>query len=124
MADRLTDEGLAHFGEVGAGHVGDAAVPGLVALVACGEQVHVEVRGRLCAGGPPVRRDSLFRIASTTKPITAAAALALVEEGALALDEPVGGLLPELADPACCGTWTGRSTTRCPRRARSPCGTC
>lgn len=99
MADRLTDEGLAHFGEVGAGHVGDAAVPGLVALVACGEQVHVEVRGRLCAGGPPVRRDSLFRIASTTKPITAAAALALVEEGALALDEPVGGLLPELADP-------------------------
>lgn len=49
-------------------------------------------------GGRPVRRDSLFRIASTTKPITAAATLALAAEGRFGLDEPVDGLLPELAD--------------------------
>jgi CubicO group peptidase (beta-lactamase class C family) len=46
-----------------------------------------------------VRRDSLFRIASTTKPITGAATMALVDEGLLSLDEPVTRLLPELASP-------------------------
>ena len=54
--------------------------------------------GRLAVGGRPVERGSLFRIASTTKPITAAATLALVGEGLLDLDEPVDRLLPELAD--------------------------
>jgi CubicO group peptidase (beta-lactamase class C family) len=45
----------------------------------------------------PARRDSLFRITSTTKPITAAATLALVGEGLISLEEPVDRLLPELA---------------------------
>ncbi len=79
-------------------HIGDADVPGLVALVANGEDVHVEALGRLSIGGTPIRRDSLFRIASTTKPITAAATMALVEEGLIGLDEPVDRLLPELAE--------------------------
>ena len=73
------------------------AVPGLVALVARGEEVHVEAVGSLAIGGPPVDRSTLFRIASTTKPITAAATLALVREGLVELDEPVDRLLPELA---------------------------
>jgi CubicO group peptidase (beta-lactamase class C family) len=77
-------------------HVGDSGVPGLVALVARGDEVHVETLGRLAVGGEPVRRDSLFRIASTTKPITAAATLAVIEEGLVGLDEPVDRLLPEL----------------------------
>jgi CubicO group peptidase (beta-lactamase class C family) len=80
-------------------HVGDTDVPGLVALVAVGDDVHVEALGGLSVGGPPVRRDSLFRIASTTKPITAAVTMALVEEGLIGLDEPVDRLLPELGDP-------------------------
>lgn len=46
----------------------------------------------------PLARDSIFRIASMSKPITAAAAMILVEEGKLRLDEPVDRLLPELAD--------------------------
>jgi CubicO group peptidase (beta-lactamase class C family) len=79
-------------------NVGDDKVPGLVALVAHGEQVHVEAAGRLTIDGPPVKRDSLFRIASTTKPITAAVTLAVIEEGLVGLDEPVDRLLPELAD--------------------------
>ena len=79
-------------------HVGDTGVPGLVALVARGNEVHVAALGNLAVGGRPTARDSLFRIASTTKPITAAATLALVEEGLLSLDEPVDRLLPELAD--------------------------
>ena len=98
MAEPLSEEGLARFGAVAAGHVGDGRVPGLVALVARGDQVHVEALGSLSVGGAPVRRDSLFRIASTTKPVTAAATLALAGEGLLDVDEPVDRLLPELAD--------------------------
>jgi CubicO group peptidase (beta-lactamase class C family) len=79
-------------------HVGDTRVPGFVALVSRGDDVVVEVLGTLSVGGEPVRRDSLFRIASTTKPITAAATLAVIEEGVVGLDEPVDRLLPELAD--------------------------
>jgi CubicO group peptidase (beta-lactamase class C family) len=79
-------------------HVGDTRVPGLVALVARGDEVDVVALGHLTIGGPPVQRDSLFRIASVTKPIAAAATLAVIAEGRLGLDEPVDRLLPELAD--------------------------
>jgi CubicO group peptidase (beta-lactamase class C family) len=78
--------------------VAAADVPGVVALMAHGDQVHVATRGALSLGGAPVRRDSLFRIASLTKPIVAAAVGTLLADGALALDEPVDRLLPELAD--------------------------
>jgi CubicO group peptidase (beta-lactamase class C family) len=91
-------DGLERFGAVAASHVGGDKVPGLVALVASGDDVHVEALGTLAVGGRPVERTSLFRIASMTKPVTAAATLALVREGLLGLDEPVGRLLPELAD--------------------------
>jgi CubicO group peptidase (beta-lactamase class C family) len=96
---QLTDEGIAGFAEVAAAHIGDTRTPGMVAVLARGDQVHVEVLGTMSVGGPPVRPDSLFRIASTTKPITGAATLVLVEEGLIDLDEPVGRLLPELAEP-------------------------
>ena len=79
--------------------MGDETVPGLVALVARDDQVHVEALGSLSIGGPAVQRDSLFRIASNSKPVTGAATLALVREGLLDLDEPVARLLPELAAP-------------------------
>jgi len=98
VTERLTDEGIAGFAEVAASHVGVDKIPGLVALIACGDDVHVEARGALTIDGPSVQRDSLYRIASTTKPVTGAAALALVEEGLFSLDEPVDRLLPELAE--------------------------
>jgi CubicO group peptidase (beta-lactamase class C family) len=94
----LNKGGLDRFGAVAASHVSDDKVPGLVALVAQGDEVHVEAIGTLAIGGRPVERGSLFRIASTTKPITAAATLALVREGLFKLDEPVNRLLPELAN--------------------------
>ena len=43
--------------------------------------------------------DSLFRIASAGKPITAAAVLALVADGHIRLDDPISEVLPELASP-------------------------
>ena len=89
---------LDHVRAVAEQHVGDTRVPGLVALVAHGDEVHVEALGRLSVGGPPVQRDSLFRISSITKPITAAATLAVIEDGLLGIDDPVDRLLPELGN--------------------------
>ncbi|NHC13691.1 serine hydrolase domain-containing protein [Motilibacter deserti] len=98
MSDGLTGTGLQEFSAAAARFVDEGALPGLVALVACGEQAHVEARGRLALDGAPVQRDSVFRISSTSKPLTAAVVLALVDEGLLELDAPVDGWLPELAD--------------------------
>lgn len=81
-----------------AGYVERGEIPGLVTLVNRRGEVHVEAVGELTLGrGEPVRRDSIFRIASMSKPVVAAAAMILVEECRLRLDEPVDGLLPELA---------------------------
>src|SRR6266536_3788135 len=96
-ATGLTAAGLERVHAAAGRHLGGDRLPGLVALVACGDQVPAEALGRLSAGGPPVARDSIFRIASTTKPITAAATLVLAAEGLIGLDEPVERLLPELA---------------------------
>ena len=98
MAELLTAGGLARLHKIASSHVGDDQVPGLVALIARGDQVHAEVLGSLAIGGPAVQRDSLFRIASLTKPVTGVATLALAAEGLLRLDEPVHRLLPELAN--------------------------
>jgi CubicO group peptidase (beta-lactamase class C family) len=79
--------------------VDSGQVPGLVAMVARRGEVHVTAAGTMEAagGGAPVTRDAIFRIASVTKQITAAAAMILVEECRLRLDDPVDDLLPELA---------------------------
>ena len=79
-------------------HVGPGGVPGLVALVLCGEDESLVALGNLdVEPGRPARRDSLFRITSTTKPITAAATLALINERLISLEDPVDGFVPELA---------------------------
>jgi CubicO group peptidase (beta-lactamase class C family) len=82
-------------------HVGNAPVPGAVGLVARGDQVEVQAVGSADADGTcPMAGDSIFRIASITKPIIAAAVMMLVEDGRIALDDPVRQWLPELASPA------------------------
>ncbi|MGN9843292.1 serine hydrolase domain-containing protein [Nonomuraea sp. H19] len=95
----LSQPGLRRMREVLGGHVASGAVPGLVALVGRGEETHVEAMGTLHAGGgAPMGRDTIFRMASLTKPVTAAGVMTLVEECRLRLDEPVDEWLPELAD--------------------------
>jgi len=99
----LSKAGPARIREVLAGYVESGAVPGLVALVGRDDEVHVETLGTLHArnggeGGAPMRRDTIFRMASLTKPVTAAAVMILVEECRLRLDDPVDPWLPELAD--------------------------
>src|SRR5438093_13562311 len=90
---------LGRLGDVMAGHVHDDRVGGVAWLAACEDDVDVGVAGCLTRGEPePVRRDSIFRIASMTKPIVAVAALLLREECRLRPQDPVDTLLPELAD--------------------------
>lgn len=72
---------------------------GFVVLLARDDDVDVTVLGDQALGGDPMRQDSIFRIASLTKPITAVATLILVAEGLLDLDDPVAEFLPELATP-------------------------
>jgi CubicO group peptidase (beta-lactamase class C family) len=95
----LSARRLDRMHQVLAGYVERGEVPGLVAVVARRGQVHAEVLGTMAAGGAggPMRRDALFRIASVSKPITAAATMILIEQCGLRLDDPVDDLLPELA---------------------------
>ena len=72
--------------------VAEHALPGAAALVARGDEVEIASAGEI---GP----DSIVRIASVTKPITAAAVMLLVDEGRVRLDEPIARWLPELATP-------------------------
>ena len=81
-----------------AARVAKGELPGLVVLVARGDQVHVEEIGFSSFDGErPMTRDALFRIGSITKPMLSAVTMMLVEDGVIALDEPVDRLLPELA---------------------------
>jgi CubicO group peptidase (beta-lactamase class C family) len=81
------------------GYVERGEVPGIVTLVARRGEVHVDAVGTKAQGGSEqMTRDTIFRIASLTKPVTAVAALMLVEESKLRLDDPVDALLPELAN--------------------------
>jgi CubicO group peptidase (beta-lactamase class C family) len=80
------------------GHIDRKEIPGLVALVSRHDQVHVETLGTMSLDHPlPMTRNAIFRIASLAKPITAVAAMILVEECKLQLDESIEGWLPELA---------------------------
>ena len=96
----LSKTGLDRLHELMTGHVEHGGVPGVVTVVSRRGEVHVDAVGTKAAGGAggPVQRDTIFRIASMTKPVTAVAAMILVEEGRLRLDEPVDSWLPELAD--------------------------
>lgn len=95
----LSKARLARMHDVMFGHVARGEVPGLVTLVSRRGEVHVDAIGMKAAGGrDPMRRDTIFRVASLTKPVTAVAAMILVEECKLRLDDAVERWLPELAD--------------------------
>ena len=99
MSPGLSVSGLDRLRDRLAAHVEHRDVPGLAALVARGDDVHVEVLGSPALDDPaPLARDAIFRIASLTKPIAAAGAMALVDDGVLNVQDPVETYLPELAN--------------------------
>jgi CubicO group peptidase (beta-lactamase class C family) len=80
-------------------HLEEGSITGAVVLLGQGGNAQVVVAGTAAAGSSErMRHDTIFRIASLTKPIVTAAAMMLIEEGKLRLDEPVDRLLPELAN--------------------------
>ena len=126
MSD-LDPERLQALRDVMADHVRHDTVGGVAWLAARGRRRRGRGRRGLTRGEPdPVRRDSIFRIASMTKPIAAVAALVLVEECRLRLEDPVDDLLPELADRRvlvdASGPIDGDTVPAAP--ARSPSTTC
>lgn len=95
----FTKIGLERMHRALSGHVDRGDLPGLVALVSRDDEVHLEILGRQSLDNPaPMCRDTIFRIASITKPVTAVAAMILIEECKMRLDDPVERWLPELAN--------------------------
>src|SRR4029079_13984480 len=76
-------------------------IPGVVAMAATGNEVIYQGASgkRDLSKDDAMTADTVFWIASMTKPITPAAGMQLVEQGKLSLDEPIGKRLPELASP-------------------------
>jgi CubicO group peptidase (beta-lactamase class C family) len=101
MSRGLTRPGIEALDTALARHVDQAELSGLVALVARDDDdVHVAAVGHKAFGDrEPIGRDAIFRIASLTKPIVGVAAMLLIQDGAMALDDPVGRWVPELAEP-------------------------
>ena len=100
MSRGLTAEGVEALDKALARHVDRGDLPGLVALAARGDDVHVAAIGHKAFGdAEPIGRDAIFRIASVSKPIAGAAAMLLIQDGAMALDDAVRRWLPELAEP-------------------------
>src|SRR5258708_2768448 len=102
MADTVegfTRAGLAAFHTDFHKMVDDGALANVVTLVSRhGQIVHLDAYGVQDASGPaPAKPDSIFRIASMTKPITSAALMMLWEEGRFALTDPVAKHIPEFA---------------------------
>lgn len=100
MDGEFSASGLKAIGPALQGVVDAGDLSGFVTLVwRGGEVVQVDTVGRRdVAGDKPMTRDTLFRIASMTKPITSTAALMLLEEGRLKLDDPITRWAPEFSD--------------------------
>jgi CubicO group peptidase (beta-lactamase class C family) len=99
MSGGLSAARLGRMHDVMTGYVDREEIPGIVTLVERRGEAHVDTVGSMSLSGKdPMRRDTIFRISSMTKPITAVAAMILVEECRLRLDDPVDPFLPELAD--------------------------
>jgi CubicO group peptidase (beta-lactamase class C family) len=98
QTDQMLTEALRGMKKSLASHIGPSQVPGLVALVSYDDELHALALGSVSIGGREVHRDTIFRISSMTKPVSAAATMMLVDEGKLTLDDAVNDLLPELSN--------------------------
>jgi CubicO group peptidase (beta-lactamase class C family) len=95
----LTKSGLERMRHLLSGHVERNEMPGLVALISHHDDTHVETMGTLAFDkSAPMKRDTIFRIASITKPIATVAAMLLLEECKFRLDDSIEPWLPELAN--------------------------
>jgi CubicO group peptidase (beta-lactamase class C family) len=94
----LSRQRMARIAPVMKEQIDKGIFPGAVTLIARrGQVVHFETHGFMDSGKTkPMSKDALFRLASMTKPIVSVAALMLVEQGAMKLNDPITNWLPEL----------------------------
>jgi CubicO group peptidase (beta-lactamase class C family) len=97
----VTDTSFEHIWRVPDAQVASGRIPGYVAAVRIGGRTEVRAGGRMAVetDSPPMSEDTLFRIASITKPMGGALTLSLIQDGMLTLDDPAARWLPELASP-------------------------
>lgn len=113
----MSEARLGRMHDIMAGYVQRGEVPGIVTLVCRHGEVHVDAIGTKALGsGDPIERQTIFRISSMTKPITAAATMILVEECKVRLDEQVDRILPELANRKVLKRIDGRLADTVPAR--------
>lgn len=96
----FSTERLQRITDVAQSYVDEGKLAGVITMVARhGKIVHFEAVGQRGAADPaPLQKDDLFRIYSMSKPITAAAAMQLYEQGKFNLTDPVSKFVPELKD--------------------------
>src|SRR3979490_477116 len=96
----MRSERLAAFAPAAKGQPDEGVFPGAVTMVARnGQLLHFEAHGFLdAAKSKPMTKDTLFRLASMTKPIVSVAAVMMIERGDMRLHDPVSLWLPELKD--------------------------
>jgi CubicO group peptidase (beta-lactamase class C family) len=99
QAQALSPTGVSEIDALLQAAVQTGTVPGVVAIVASKDKVlyHNAFGMQDVGKAKPMQKDSIFRIASMTKPVTSAAIMLLVEEGKLRLDDPVSKYLPSFA---------------------------
>jgi len=104
------------------GVVRDTRIPGIVALVVDADRVvYTGAFGRQnVAAGVPMAADSIFRIASMTKPVTSVAVMMLVQEGDIGLDDPVSDYLPAFEDLKVIENFNAADKTYTTRPAATP----
>lgn len=97
----MSSERLERLNGVMQGYIDDGLLAGTVTLVARrGKVVHFEAQGyRYAEEKLPMTTDTIFRIASMTKPITSVALMTLFEEGRFGLDDAISKWIPEYANP-------------------------
>jgi methyl acetate hydrolase len=102
--------------------IGTSKIPGVVAMVADADRVLYSgaFGSRDVANHAPISVDSIFRIASMTKPVTSVAVMMLVEKGAIALDDPISKYLPGFDHPEVFASFDPKDNTFTKRPAKSP----
>src|SRR5688572_25993783 len=117
----LPQNGTAEIDTIFKNAVQQSTIPGVVAIVASKDKIlyHNAFGMQDVASAKPMQKESIFRIASMTKPVTSAAIMVLVEQGKLKLDDPVSKYLPAFAGREVVANFNAADGTLTTRKAAS-----
>src|SRR2546423_7796108 len=115
----LSDRGISEIDSLLQQAIQQGTLPGVVAIVANKDRILYHSAFGLMDVGKrkPMQKDSIFRMASMTKPVTSAAVMMLKEEGKLSLDDPVSKYLPAFKDRELISTFDPAEATYTTKKA-------